>query len=609
MSVFDSLTSARIGGNDYDQPALTALMMAGLCTSPALSMVNPVVPANLAAIGAGYLAYRFTGPVRDQSVLPTTLDLVSSPTPQEIVPELFKDSDGFLLGYTTDNGKPVRIPDEDLMRHLFFAGQSGVGKTVLGRLLMYQQMQRGGGLLFVDGKMNSKDIESFYHLACMCNRQQDVIIINPGNPSLSNTYNPILYGDPDEVSARILSLIPSTESNAGADYYKQSANQGIATIVASLQALGLAYNMIDLCVLLMNPRALAELETKLQNKASTQKEKDAAKNLSYFLDMFRGSGNSPQDKMQIDIKKMRDLFGGIGGKLFLFGTNKFGEVCNTYDPDLNMFEAIKTNKIIYVALPTMAKDIAAQNFGKMVIGDFRTAVAWVQDLPEEEQPDPPFLNFSDEAGSYASDSWARIYEQSRSSKIFNCPAVQTFANFRAISDELHEMIFGNTWTKVFFKLGTQETAEEAAEMIGNEMKVVRSLSDTSNTSSNSPLVGVTPEGGLGDAQGITEGEREQEDYRVSADQLKQLDKGEAIILWAGHYLYNVRIPLIKVDKQFAKQFGKLRINHRRRQYVKGADFFANADRYLTKNDKNLLRAISASEAKKAGKESHQDETS
>ncbi len=36
----------------------------------------------------------------------------------------------------------------------------------------------------------------------------------------------------------------------------------------------------------------------------------------------------------------------------------------------------------------------------------------------------------------------------------------------ALSNELEQMITGNTWTKVFFKMGTYETAEAAANIIG-----------------------------------------------------------------------------------------------------------------------------------------------
>ncbi|MBJ2259462.1 type IV secretion system DNA-binding domain-containing protein [Pseudomonas psychrophila] len=487
--------------------------------------------------------------------------------------------DGMLVGYTTDTGNPVHIPDEDLMRHGFILGQSGVGKTVLGKLLMFQQIQRGGGLTFIDGKMNADDIQTIYQYCCWAGREQDLLILNPGNPDLSNTYNPILRGDPDEVAARILSIIPSTENNPGADHYKQSANQGIATLVAAFQAAGLAYNFIDFTILLMNHKAIEELETRLKK---TQPHNPATKNLSLFLEQYKVGGGPGKQGLEnmVDIKRMKETFGGLAGRMYMFGTGKFGEVLNTYTPDIDLFEAIRAKKIIYVALPTMGKNEAASNFGKMFLGDFRTAISWVQALPEEERPNPPHLNFMDELGSYAVHSLARPFEQGRSAQMALFPAAQTLANLDVVSPDFKEMIIGNTWTKIFFKIGTQATAVECADLIGMKIGIAKSLSGTQNESSSTPLLNVAPEGGTGAAAGISEGEREQEEYKVSPDDLKALGKGECIIQYGGDQIFNVRVPMITIDKKLQKEIGRIRINHFRKASVEGADYFKNSDKYL-----------------------------
>ena len=88
-------------------------------------------------------------------------------------------------------------------------------------------MYKRQGLAFIDGKLAGDEIETIYQYCCWAGREQDLLILNPGTPSMSNTYNPILRGDPDEVASRILSIIPSTENNPGADHYKQSANRAL----------------------------------------------------------------------------------------------------------------------------------------------------------------------------------------------------------------------------------------------------------------------------------------------------------------------------------------------------------------------------------------------
>ncbi|WP_368856329.1 TraM recognition domain-containing protein, partial [Escherichia coli] len=69
------------------------------------------------------------------------------------------------------------------------------------------------------------------------------------------------------------------------------------------------------------------------------------------------------------------------------------------------------------------------------------------------------MGFFDEAGSYVTPAWSRMFEQSRSARLVMMPAIQTIANLDAVSSELLEMVLGNTVVKVSFRIGTEDTAE------------------------------------------------------------------------------------------------------------------------------------------------------
>lgn len=576
-SAIDDFYKLRIGGAT-DTVMLTALLIAGLTTTPSLSsMVPSVVPALLCAIGLGYFAARVLSGSSSRHLLESSIDLTSDHSP---IGEDQKVS-GFIIGFSTDTGEPIYIDDAHFVRHFFILGMTGVGKTVLGLLLMFQQIMRGGGLMFIDGKLDSTNIEEIWYYCQMAGRPHHFRVINPGNPDESNTYNPVLFGDPDEVSDRILSIIPSTENNPGADHYKQEAKQGVATLVAALQRAGLKYNMIDLSVLLMNANALLELERKLaiSKNGSTSEE---LKNYSIFLDKFRAP-DPKTGNLVIDMNKLKNTFGGIGGRLYMFGTGKFGAVMNTYDPDINLFEAIRDNLIIYVALPTMGKNESANNFGKLIVGDVRTAISWIQALPPAERPKPAFLVFMDEQGSYATQALARPYEQSRSANIALAGAVQTFANLTSVSDEFAEMVLGNTWTKVYFKVLAPETATQAAEMIGMEMSIIKSLSDNQTATQSASFLRATPDSSNAQGEGLSFGERQQEDYRVSPDDLRALAIGEAVVTYGGRHIFNVLIPRIEVSKEARDRFGPVMITRKRPDQSardSGAKFFEDSHRYL-----------------------------
>ena len=486
---------------------------------------------------------------------------------------------------TADRGQPVYVDYEHLTRHLFILGQSGVGKTVSASSLMYQQMQRGGGCLFINGKSDFGAREQFWQMARYCGREADVLWIVPDTPEASNTYSPVLHGDPDEKADGLLMLIPSTDTNPGADHFKQEAKQALTTLIAALQRAKLAYNMIDLTVLLMSSKALEELERRLKLREADSEE---AKNFSLFLDKFRKLPSEKNPAGGIDVDRMKTTFGGIGGRLYTFGTGSFGQVMNTYEPDVVLHEAIRANKLVYVDLPTMGKDTTARNFGRLVIADLRSAIAKIQRLPHRDLPWPPYMVFADEAGSYVNDSWSRIPEQARSARIFFMPAAQTAANFQAISDELYEMVIGNAWTKLYFKIGTQATAEECADLIGMKVGVARSMTHSESASASMNVLRSAPESSIGDGFGRATLQRQEEQYIVSPDDLKRLRKGECVMTKGGEDIYHLKIPMLSFSPDALRRIGPSRVYRWRSEGIKvngvnwePAAFFTNVERYLT----------------------------
>ncbi|NEX63410.1 type IV secretory system conjugative DNA transfer family protein [Noviherbaspirillum galbum] len=576
-SLYSHAFNANLGG-PRDTASVVGLSLATIMSSSAFANLMPVfVPFGAALAASEQLSQRLLAPWRDHYALKSSIGVKSDESP--VVP--FSKS-GLLVGYATDTGKPIFLGDDALFRHLWIVGQSGVGKTVAASLMMYQQIQRNGGVLFIDGKLDGDNILSMYQFAAACGREKDFYVLNPGDPDNSNTYNPIQDGDPDEISARLMGLIPSTEENAGADFYKQAANQGIVTLVSAAQRAGYKYNFYDLSVLLNNSKALEDLLDKLLRVAP---KADETRNLRLFLDQYRLPANDTRNPMagQIDLKRLKETFGGIGGRLFTFGTNQFGKVLNSYTPDVRMYDIIRNGKICYAALPTMGKAIAANNFGKMILGDFRTAVSWLQ-AKKEDRPKLPFMAFFDEAGAYVNMEWSVLFEQARSARIFLVPAVQSESNFKAISDDFSERVIGNTSTKMVFRVGSQATAESAADLIGKHIAVAKTLTHSDSKSESAQSLRASPTASIGDSSGSAFAEREEEQHRVTPDQLKSLDKGECVMLYEGSKIYNLRVPMLTIRPELAEKIGKVKLNKpRNRTRPNGLDYgdLKKLDRFLS----------------------------
>ncbi|MFN5095811.1 MAG: type IV secretory system conjugative DNA transfer family protein [Limnohabitans sp.] len=615
IKVLKALGSEPIGGK---QETLYLLMAAaGLMSAfaPMAAMIDSLPTPLRVTLRVGLLAaaayagfkvgYSVLQKDRRQFLLPTSCQVESSDPP-----ERQQHSPGLLLGYTTDDGSPIYVSDEDLTRHGIIVGQTGMGKSVFGKTLMFQQIQRGGGLLFIDGKLDEDNIQDIYEFCAASGRSSDFLVINPGRPEASNTYNPILFGDPDEVAARIISLIPSTSTSAGADFYKSSSALALVCFISALQestqdqvdawikeckgkglpegyvdnnrVTGVAYNFLDLALLTMNEGVLGSL---LQHVQLSSPDSLTRKNLSIFLEQYArentGFGQATQPgTLGIDLKRLKETLGGIGARMHQFGSGRFGPVLNSYTPEVKLYDAIRDSKIVYVALPTMGKDVAAQNLGKIVIADLRTAISWLQ-MNKQDRPKTPFLAFLDEMSSYSTETLAVMFEQARSARVALLPAIQTDSGLSNISEDFKERIMSNTELKIFFRLSSQDTATTASDLIGMTKRVASTETSSEGSSASAQAMSIGPNKNLSDSAGTSLGDREQEEPLVHPDQIKALAPGECIVLRSPK-VWNIRVPLIELNQDLKKAIGPLRINHSRISISKDQSFDAigRVDQYI-----------------------------
>ncbi len=442
---------------------------------------------------------------------------------------------GIRLGYTRDHSHPLDVENDLIMRHTAIIGQSGVGKTTLGEFLLWQQIVRNGGFIFIDAKLDFDTRNKLAYMMEITGRGDQFYVLNVSDPDNSNTYNPILEGDQDEIASRLLNLLPSAENSPGADYYRQSANYALTVLVGAMKAANMRYHYGDLTILLQSPRALAELERMIPpgpERATFQ----------VFIDQYKRKppGGGP---IQIDLNQLKQVLGGMSGRIAQFAQGQFGKVFNNYAPEIDLFDIIINGKGLYVMLPTMAKDTAALNLGKMIMSDLRSAIAKVQALTKSMRPNPPFMVFPDEMGSYVMPGISVMFEQARSAGISMFPAFQSFANLTTVSPDFADRIIQNTWNKVFFKFGSKDSPETAAEILGKVKRYAYSLSQSESSSSSAQVVQAGPQSSESSSGGLGESWRQQEEYRITPDQLKSLGKGEAVVM-SGARIYHIKTPML-----------------------------------------------------------------
>lgn len=523
-----------------DAYALSSIA-AGLAASSPWLAGSPLamgVAASLPAAGALHLASKFWSDKLHRLDKDATenFTLLSDKT----FGNYMANRSGLRFGYTRDNGRAVDIPDDSLVRHFAIIGQSGVGKTTLGEYLLWQQALRGGGFIFIDAKLDQDTRDKLGTMMRLLGREDDFYYLNINSPENSNTYNPVLRGDADEVASRLMNLSPSAENNAGADHYRQSANNALTVLVGALQGANTRFHFGDLSILLQSPKAI-EYVQKMQMPA------DVRQNLDTFLDQYKKIG--PKGGSQIDVDKLKNTLGGMSGRIGQFAQGKFGMVFNTYTPEIDLVDIMVNNKCLYVALPTMSKDTAALNLGKIIMSDIRTAVAHLQSLPETQRPNPPFLVFADEMGSYVMPGVSRLMEQARSASVMLAPAFQSFANLSVVSPDFADMVIQNTWNKCFFKFGSAESPETAAEIIGKVRTFAKSISRSESEGDSASQARATPQGSASTGDSLGYSWRQGEDYRVTPDQLKRMGKGECVMV-SGPRVFHINTPMLHFPKPY-----------------------------------------------------------
>lgn len=518
-----------------DAWALTAIGLGFMGATPWLAG-NPLALGLLALPGLGGAWIAHKRAEKHFSRIDTKAREKFTLKSDDLFPECMQDGTGLRFGYTRDKSLPLDIENQFLQRHTAIIGQSGVGKTTLGEYLLWQQIVRGGGFCFVDAKLDADTRDKLNFMMELAGRADEYYVLNVDEPHNSHTYNPLLQGDPDEIASRLLNLLPSSENSPGADYFRQQSNYALTVLVGALKAAKRRYHFADLAILLQSDRALESL---LRLPISPE----AKMPLEVFLNQFR---KKDKNGSSIDVNKIKEVLGGMSGRIATFSQNKFGKVFNTYTPEIDLTDIVMNNKCIYVMLPTMGKDTAALNLGKMILSDLRTAVYKVQGLKKSLRPNPPFLVFADEMGSYVMPGIARVFEQARSANICMLPAFQSFANLSVVSPDFADIIIGNTWNKVFFKFASKDSPETAAEIIGKTVKYSVSYSLSESESDSNQNLRATPQGNASAGSGLGQSFREKEDYRVTPDQLKCMGMGECVVV-SGPKMFHINTPMLEFE--------------------------------------------------------------
>ena len=432
----------------------------------------------------------------------------------------------------------LKIASKLMTRHCLGIAATGGGKSNFLNLILKQQMMRGGGAIHIDGKNSKEAIIEFLSLAKQHNRWQDVRIINIDDPTYSNTYNPLIRGDGDELTSRVMQLLPD-QGGSGA-FFRSQAGRGMRAIAGILKSVDKPYNFGDLNVLMSNEAAMRHL---LRMAPPTKEAKD----FQIFMDQMMSTDPRSGEKV-LNVQKLQHTFGDLAGRLHSYYVGKAGQVLNSYSPEIDLYDAVRNNLLIYVALPMLSKNEIAVDFAKFFVSDLRTAIGQIQN--DDYKPSPTFLCLMDEFSSYAMPSLAPVFEQARSSNICMFPFIQTYSSLtdkgRGLGEDFAAKILGNTWNKISFLLQEPESCSVMSMVAGETLQenVSESISENLSFQAGDDDASVLRTGGRG--RGHSKSISMQYASIVRPEDFRNLGDGEAIYIGRKEVL-KIQVPLVHLN--------------------------------------------------------------
>jgi intracellular multiplication protein IcmO len=437
----------------------------------------------------------------------TTMDMQKPRSPAPV-------DDALTLGWSKKSDW-IRLSNLNLQYHTLILGSSGSGKTQLLLSLLAQQIQRGGGCLMIDAKVDKASLQTVLALCREADRMEDLRVLWPPEPNISHTWNPLLRGRLQEILSRVMALWGATGGKGEGDFWRGQANTALHAILGAMIRIEPLITFNDLYVALTSATALLWLE----RTCPAGTEEHSA--LATFLANYRNQ------KGQLDIERMKKMVGGAPSYVSAYAWGELGRIMNHTRPSLDLLDALMNGRIVYVALPILAETETATAMARMLIADLKQAVGMLQQ--RNDRPRIPYLVLMDEASAYMNvDGIERLFEQARSAGVGLVAAAQVASGFSIANKQQQDFIFGNCSTKVIMKVGDFVSAETMAKTIGEELAVFASTTTVTTKSRSSAWVSPLPDRSN---KGLSEsrGSQERYDYVVRPEKLMNQKTGQAVI--------------------------------------------------------------------------------
>jgi len=342
---------------------------------------------------------------------------------------------GAVIGNSIYRGetKPIKIKDDDRLRHIYMIGKTGVGKTVLFQNLILQDIKEGKGVAYLDP---NGDAAEWILKRIPKERAEDVIYFNPADIERPMGLNMLEWKTPEQKDFLVQEAIqmfyklfdPGQTGIVGPQFEHWMRNASL-----TLMSRPEGGTIIDI------PRLFTDPDF----------EKDCVKHVT---DPVVRAFWEKQMKKTSDFHKS-EMLNYFTSKFGRFMTNDMmrnilGQTKSSFD----FREVMDGKKILICNLSKgMIGEINAFLLGMIIVSKIAMGAFSRQDMPEENRI--PFYLYVDEFQNFITDVFATILSESRKYKLSLNITNQYVAQ---LDEKIRDAVLGNAGSLIAFRIGAAD---------------------------------------------------------------------------------------------------------------------------------------------------------
>ncbi len=393
------------------------------------------------------------------------------------------------LGSDTRN-KPHYLKERFRTMHAQVIGTTSAGKTESVILpWIIRDIERGNGILIIDGKSDRSFLDKLYGYVALNKRQDDFKLFSLVDVPRSAPFNPLIGGATEEIAERVFASF--TIEN---EYYR-----------------GMQYRFFQATLHLLT---VADLPRNIANVIYTLTESD-------FLEELLSRHSNDRDLkplmqfVRLSNDKRWELISGLLTSLGHFNSSSHSLLFNSSSSGIDFTDALTQNHIIYFQLPTMLYPFLGEATGKLALQCFQSAIARRHTSEGSTDPKRFFSCFLDDFQDYIYPGFGSLLNKSRSANVGVVFAHQALGDLDKVSPAFRNIVTTNTNIKVVMRTMDPDTCEYFAKSFGTKTSEKKTRRST--------------QGFLSKTETGDESIRDVEEYRFHPNVIKSLALGEGII--------------------------------------------------------------------------------